>query len=181
MGTKINITASGQCGSIGTGATCIVSLQHTDVRLHTTNHTTHQHLLMYTTTHHLNHCHMQHHHKHCHIKQHALTTTITCNTITTTVTYNNTPSQPLSHATPSQPLSHTTPSTPPPLISTSTIAVTHPLHPPPYSSTKTHRSRATSGSRYTDSDGVLIFFAMLIISVSLGTPSVTFFADTPAK
>ena len=30
-------------------------------------------------------------------------------------------------------------------------------------------------------EGVLMFFAMLMISVSRGTPSVTFFADTPAK
>jgi hypothetical protein len=29
--------------------------------------------------------------------------------------------------------------------------------------------------------GVLIFLATLMISLSLGTPSVTFLADTPAK
>ncbi len=30
-------------------------------------------------------------------------------------------------------------------------------------------------------DGVLMFLATLIISLSLGTPRVTFFVDTPAK
>ena len=36
-------------------------------------------------------------------------------------------------------------------------------------------------TRYTVSEGVLIFFDTLMISVRRGTPRVTFFAETPAK
>ena len=42
-------------------------------------------------------------------------------------------------------------------------------------------SEASSGLSATVSDGVLICLAMLMISLRRGTPSVTFFADTPAK
>jgi len=42
-------------------------------------------------------------------------------------------------------------------------------------------SLACCASRYTDNEGVLMFLAKLMISVSRGTPSVTFLADTPAK
>ncbi len=38
-----------------------------------------------------------------------------------------------------------------------------------------------SRDRKTESEGVLMFLARLMISVSRGTPRVTFFADTPAK
>ena len=43
------------------------------------------------------------------------------------------------------------------------------------------RSPLRSSRSATVNEGVLIDFAMLMISFSLGTPSVTFFADTPAK
>ena len=43
------------------------------------------------------------------------------------------------------------------------------------------RSPARSARSATVSDGVLICLAMLMISFRRGTPSVTFFAETPAK